>query len=295
VEAAGHLSAKTALQRRPAKKQIKAPSRSQEPEKLRNNPDATDLLSMLRTILQAEHYVHMYCEYGESRRIFRGRPHKVLTGKSDMCIRGGSSMKLSRINSLLALLAVLTCSFLLLACSENMAPVAVGYNKSYQPKIQAVEHWRSLAGDVADRVLVAIEDRPDLREKPIFVSLPNNRAFSVAFYNLLRTELVSRGLQVAHNRETQGIVVEYAVQAVLFDSARFGAVMDSMGIYRDGDGITPSNNELIVNARMFFQNRFVLHVSAVRYINDADLPLYFDPQAADPMAESSRNVRMINR
>jgi hypothetical protein len=204
-------------------------------------------------------------------------------------------MRLLRISGLLALLTVLTCSFLLLACSEHMAPVAVGYNKSYQPKIQAVAHWRSLAGDVADRVLMAIEDRPDLHEKPIFVALPNNRAFSVAFYHLLRTELVSRGIQVSHNREAQGIVVEYAVQAVLFDSARFGSAMDSMGIHRDGDGITPSNNEIIVNARMFFQNRFVLHASAVRYINDADLPLYFDPQIADPMAESTRSIRVINR
>jgi hypothetical protein len=204
-------------------------------------------------------------------------------------------MKLSRINSLLALLVILTCSFLLLACSEQMAPVAVGYKKSYQPKIQAVAHWRSLADDVADRVLMALEDRADLRGKPVFVALPNNRAFSVAFYNLLRTELVSRGIQVSHRREAQDIVVEYAVQAVLFDSARFGTAMDSMGIYQDDSGITPSDNELIVNARMFFQNRFVLHASAVRYINDADLPLYFDPQIADPLAESSRNIRMISK
>jgi hypothetical protein len=203
-------------------------------------------------------------------------------------------MKRSRISSLLALLAILTSSFLLLACSENAAPVALGFNKSYQPKIQAAEHWRSIAADVADRVLFAVMDRPDLQGKPLFVALPNNRPFSVAFYHLLRTELVSRGLQLSYSREPQAVAVEYAVQTVLFDSSRFGATMDSMGISSGNSGIAPSNNEIIVNARMFFQNRFVLHASAARYINDADLPLYLDPQLADPLAESTRNIRIVS-
>jgi hypothetical protein len=38
----------------------------------------------------------------------------------------------------------------------------------------------------------------------------------------------------------------------------------------------------------------VLHTSAVRYINDADLPLYLDPQLADPKAESIRNIRIVS-
>jgi hypothetical protein len=203
-------------------------------------------------------------------------------------------MKRSRISSLFALLTILTSAFLLLACADNSAPVAVGFSKSYQPKIQAVEHWRTIADDVAKRVLLAVMDRPDLQGKPLFVALPNNRPFSVAFYHLLRTELVSRGLQVSYNREPSAVVVEYAVQTVLFDSSRFAAILESMGISNRNGGITPSDNEIIVNARMFFQNRFVMHVSAVRYINDADLPLYIDPQLADPMAESTRNIRIVS-
>jgi hypothetical protein len=203
-------------------------------------------------------------------------------------------MKRSRTGSLLAVLVILITSFLLLACSENTAPVAAGFKKSYQPKIQAAEHWRSIAADVADRVLFAVMDRPDLQEKPLFVALPNNRPFSVAFYHLLRTELVSRGLQLSYKREPQAVAVEYAVQTVLFDSSRFGSITESMGISSGNGGISPSNNEIIVNARMFFQNRFVMHASAVRYINDADLPLYLDPQLADPLAESTRSIRVVS-
>jgi hypothetical protein len=201
-------------------------------------------------------------------------------------------MKRSRTSSLLALLAILTSSFLLLACSENAAPVAAGFSKSYQPKIQAVEHWRTIAADVADRVLFAIMDRPDLQGKPLFVALPNNRPFSVAFYNLLRTELVSRGLQLSDNRELLSVSVEYAAQTVPFDSSRFDGT--GTGIFSGNNDPAPSNNELVVNARMFFQNRFVMHTSAVRYINDEDLPLYLDPQLADPKAESVRNIRIVS-
>jgi hypothetical protein len=204
-------------------------------------------------------------------------------------------MKKSRIHNATALVAAVILSSLLLACSESQAPLAVGYIPGYQPKIQAVEHWRAIADDVANRVLLALQDRPDLREKHIFLASPNNRPFSVAFFHLLRSELVSRGLQLSYNREPQSVVMEYAVQSVLFDNSRFGTAMDSFGNSQGESGISPSNNELIVNVRMFYQNRFVIHASVVRYINDIDLPMYLDPQIADPMAESTRNIRVINR
>jgi hypothetical protein len=204
-------------------------------------------------------------------------------------------MKHSRINGIFGLLAILIISSLLLACSDSLAPIATAHRVSYQPKVQAVEHWRSMANEVAERMLMAIEDRADLQGRPIFVVSPNNRPFTVAFYNLLRSELVSRGLQISYNREPESVMLEYTVQVVPFDSERFQMLMENMRSMYGESGVIPSNHDLVVNARMFFQNRFVMHTSAVRYISDLDLPLYVDPQVNDPMAESDRNIRVINR
>lgn len=196
-------------------------------------------------------------------------------------------MRILRPTSLLGLLLALCLVSLLFGCSRANMPAAVAYKKpEAQLQAQAAAHWREIAADVGERVVIAHEDRPDIRNRPIFIAMPNNRPFSVAFYNLLRTELVSRGLQVSYEREPTGLVLEYTIQTVPFDPSR--------GSNGRGNA-SPSDHELIVNSRMFYQNRFVMNCSSVRYINDDDLALYLDPQVADPMAESSRNVKIVNK
>ena len=208
-------------------------------------------------------------------------------------------MKKLNLSGKLGLLLSLALLTVLLGCGATQAPVAANHEAHTQLKAQASEHWRDIASEVAERVLKAANDRPDIRNRPIFIAQPNNRPFSVAFYNLLRSELVSRGLQVSHDREPGNVNLEYTVQTVLFDGGRFSDPLRNMGISVSSFGsnryTSPSNNEIIVNARLFHQNRFVVHCSAIRYINDADWPLYLDPQVSDPMSESSRNIRVINR
>ena len=189
---------------------------------------------------------------------------------------------------LLGLLLALCFAFVLLGCSKGNVPTAAAYRPELQLQMQAVKHWHEIAAGVAERVKLAREDRPDIRDLPIFIAMPNNKPFTVAFYNFLRTELVSRGFQVSYNREPVNLIMEYTIQTVPFDDSRF-SFGPSLG------QAAPSMNEVIVNARMFYRNRFILHTSAVRYINDADLALYPDPQAADPMAESSRDIRVVNK
>lgn len=168
------------------------------------------------------------------------------------------------------------------------APVAADHAAFLQLVEQAGEHWRDLAVEVAERVLKAYEDRPDLLERPIFIVQPNNRPFSVAFYNLLRTELVSRGLQVSYKQEERSTLLEYTVQTVPFDRSRMDYAL------KHGKA-KASDNEIIVNARMSYRNRFVMHASSIRYINEADIALYMDPQVYDPMATSSRNIRVTDK
>ncbi|MDR1126040.1 MAG: hypothetical protein LBM64_08300 [Deltaproteobacteria bacterium] len=198
-------------------------------------------------------------------------------------------MKTFRMSAHLAMLLALCFVSVLFGCSRPNIPAAVAYKKpeaQFQLQVQATAHWREVAADVGERVVIAHTDRPDIHNRPIFIAMPNNRPFSLAFYNLLRTELVSRGLQVSYNREPGGLVLEYTIQTVLFNPSRGD---------NDRSNASPSEHEVIVNSRMFYQNRFVMHCSAVRYINDDDLALYLDPQAADPMSESGRDIRVVNK
>lgn len=214
---------------------------------------------------------------------------------------------MKRITCILTVLHMLVFSSLMLGCSSpapepaddertdskarviSPAPVPVNATSYAQITAQASEHWRDMAVYTASRVYKAYEDRSDLLERPIFIAQPNNRPFTVAFYHLLRTELVSRGLQVSNNKEPNSVILEYSVQTVPFDPSRF----DNAKRY-DGEG-TASDHEVIVNSRLFYRNRFVMHCSSIRYINDGDLPLYVDPQVADPMAESTRSIRITGK
>lgn len=176
---------------------------------------------------------------------------------------------------------------------SSPVPLPKDYGLHYQLTVQAAEHWRGMAVDVAAQVYRAYAERPDLLPHPIFVARPNNRPFSVAFYNFLRSELVARGLQVAYTPEHNAASLEYAVQSARFDPGRFerGYFGGAREIYGAWEG-RASDNEIVLNARLLHNGRFVLHCSAIRYINDEDLPLYEDPQAFDPLAESRRNIKI---
>jgi hypothetical protein len=119
------------------------------------------------------------------------------------------------------------------------------------------------------------------------VAAPNSRPFDLALYQFLKTELVSRAVQVSETREPETIRMEYLVQTVRHDPSRFGGAIGRYG--------AASEHEIVVNVSMSYHNRYVLHLSYIRYINDADWPLYISPAAQEPAAGRERSVRVINR
>lgn len=190
----------------------------------------------------------------------------------------------------LVLLHALIFLALLAGCADTSpAPFALDHERGAQYREQAVEHWRELAREVARQVYDSYDYRNDLLVHPVYVVQPNNRPFSVAFYHLLRTELVSLGLQVAHYPEENSVTLEYTVQTVAFHPSRFDD--QDIPFYYSGYS-TGSVREVIVNSRLHFNNRFVMQTSAVRYINDHDWQLYADPNFYDPMSESNRTVKV---
>ena len=186
-------------------------------------------------------------------------------------------------------------------CASTEIPLAKNPPLYAQEKVQAVDHWDNIANEVAMRVQKSLEDRPDLVAIPIYVKPPNDRPFSMAFHDLLRTRLVSRGMQVADVPEAATLMLEYNVQTVLHDSSR-GSWLPSlaaMGIgivhLATGQYTTTSDHEIIINSSIIHHNRYVMHLSHVAYINEADWPLYVSPESSDPMARRTRTVHITGR
>ena len=199
----------------------------------------------------------------------------------------------------LSLLASLALAGALTGCSKSR-PLATNPPLYTQEKLQAVDHWDNVANTVAMRVQKSLEDRRDLINKPIYVQLPDDRPFSMAFYNLLRTRLVSKGMQVSDKPEPDSLTLNYNVQTVLHESgASWTPSLASMGIgivnMVSGSYTSRSDHEIIVNTSMLYKNRYVMHLSTVCYIDDDEWPMYISPESFDPSGARSRTVRLVDR
>lgn len=144
----------------------------------------------------------------------------------------------------------------------------------------AVDDWSEWAAEIANHVAKSIKDRPDLEGKPIYMRPMNDRAFATGFYSLLHTELVSRGLQVAVQREEEMLILSYATLPV--STERRGlmqASSDARLIGSSGDDTLDDSNNVtstyydksdsdedravILSVGMSYNNRYVMHASSI--------------------------------
>ena len=189
-------------------------------------------------------------------------------------------MKYFHISARLGLLTMLALSVLFAACTRGSVPPQENPVRYAQERVQAAEHWRDIAVEVADKVRDALVARDDLVTRPIFVVSPDSREFMLGYYELLKTELVSRGIQVSERREGDAVELDYDVLLVTHDPSRSSSV---------------PQNEIVVNSRLSHNNRYVLHLSSIRYINDRERAMYYGPEALNPSSGRSRTIRVVNR
>ncbi|BBD07415.1 hypothetical protein [Desulfovibrio ferrophilus] len=215
-------------------------------------------------------------------------------------------------------LVLLALPVLLVAGCQSQLPMASSYPMTTQHKMQAAEHWDILAADVAQRIKTATEERIELRLLAIDIDTDQSGPFHDVFQNLLKSQLVFRGLQVADKEENQ-LEVKYKVQVVKHGS-RFQrpppglltAIGSGIAVMRDhltvnanyaaapigfladiGIGYLNfhSNHEVVITTEMVWKNRYVVHCSDIYYINDPDYKHYGDPIPGvatvqpDPMAD----------
>lgn len=207
----------------------------------------------------------------------------------------------------------------LFAGCNSQLPLATTYPMSGQKKMQAAEHWNILAKDVAERAAKAIEDRVELRLLAIDVGTDQNSPFHDVFKELLKSQLVFKGLQVSEKEENQ-LELKYKVQVVKH-GMRFQrpppglltAIGAGISVARDhltvksiysaaplgfladvavGHLTSHSNHEVVITTQLVWKNRYVMHASDIYYINDPDYKHYGDPipgyarpvNTPDPMA-----------
>lgn len=200
-----------------------------------------------------------------------------------------------------ALCAACFCAaFIVAGCATPEKPVAQSPPLHAQDKLRAVDHWDNLADTVAIRVQKTLEDRPDLIARPLYVQPPNDRPFSIAFYNLLRTRLVTKGMQVSDKQESNSLVISTDVQMVQHDSGGFwapslaGVGMGLAGLVTGGYGV-PSRNEIVVNTSIINDNRYLMHLSQLAYIDDDEWAMYSSPESGGGRSASTRKVRIVSR
>jgi hypothetical protein len=181
------------------------------------------------------------------------------------------------------MLTMLMLIAFLAGCARSSIPVPQKPVAYTQEKAQAADHWRDIAVDVADKIRDALVERTDLTTKPLYVTPPDSRPFMAAFHQVVKSALVSRAIQVSERREPDSAQVEYDVVTVKFAPSRRSSASSA------------SDHEVIINVRMAYGNRYVVHRSYIRYINDADWMQYLGPETLTPSAGKSRVIRVTNR
>jgi hypothetical protein len=186
-------------------------------------------------------------------------------------------------------------------CASTDIPLAESPPLYSQEKIQAADHWDNIANAVALRIQKTLEDRPDLVNRPVYVQPPNSRPFSRALYSLLTTRLVSKGMQVSGQPDPESLFLGYDMQLIHYKSGRrdWTPGLATLGlaianVVGAGYSVAP-DHEIIINFQMIHNNRYVMHLSQVCYINAADWALYGDSPLTDSKADHVRRVPLVNR
>ena len=205
-------------------------------------------------------------------------------------------MKKNTLSRIILMLGVFAMPLVLWGCVQTTIPLATAPPLYEQYKLQSADHWDTVAEGVASRVQKTLEDRPDLIGKPLYIAPPNDGIFTRTFASLLRSRLVSKGMQVSEFHEADAITINYNVQMVLHDSGRgdYGVGLANLGIavggVFTGGYTTTSDHEVVINTYMVHRNRYAMSLSQVCYIHDKDWNLYFDPDMLRRKTESADSV-----
>lgn len=129
--------------------------------------------------------------------------------------------------------------------------------------------WHCLAARMADRVWSAIHYEKNLTRLPIKVFASNSRPFSLAFGDMLVSELVSRGVDVVVGENPRAIPLSYHALVV--------------------PGETPA---VVLNMSLWDRDEQIVNVTNSFLVAKDDIDLYYTPDAPGIQVPVAR-TRMV--
>lgn len=203
----------------------------------------------------------------------------------------------------------------LVGCAARPIPLATSYESTTQQRMQAVHHWDVLAEHVALQIKerIDVEFPKDLNtlQPPVLITTSASRdktAFGKAFQNLLRTQLLNKGVNVVTSMDfVDTLILDYDMQVIHHKDRRlryplpgiFGALVGGayllieekvnpiagIGAIALGADIAAglnyylpgeTNTEVIINVSMTKGPQFLFSHSSMYYINTKDYDHYID-------------------
>ncbi len=146
---------------------------------------------------------------------------------------------------------------------------------SNSPSMSGPADWHTLAARMAERVKAQISYRPDLMGKMVYVQPGNNRAFATTFCNMLTSELVSRGINVALQPNGNNLLLEVTPSIVPAEDQSW--------------------RQVVIVISMWYGNQQILHTSSTYCIDEDEIYTYANPNETSFLAPQypSRGVRLV--
>jgi len=179
-------------------------------------------------------------------------------------------------------IALLLALAFIAACAQ--VPKQSSYPTSYQEKMQASEHWRVLAADIAKRVKLAIDpsatENTRIKDK-IFISDTDTTTFGKAMRSFLASELYNQGMVPSSNPQSP-YLIRWKVQEVYHVADRtnhtglFVKLLDGFqdALLGKSDDYKKPHSEVIISYELLKNGDGILHGSQVYYVNDVDTGHY---------------------
>lgn len=189
----------------------------------------------------------------------------------------------------------------------SQVPVPAAYPLNTQPKMQAIHHWEVLAEDVVNRISDFLEVSVFETYYPIYVAAGGTTPFEKAFYDLLITKMVEKGISVSRSRNEAMVLsfdlhmVRHGKRIITTQKGMYKSLAPGMYVKRQPPGKnTPAsiysaemhvaesrinvesgtythhlpNVEIMVTTSLTRNENYVVRDSSVYYINDSDWSNY---------------------
>lgn len=214
-----------------------------------------------------------------------------------------------------SIITLLLLTLGLAACSHRPIPVATSYASSTQQKMQAAHHWNVLAAHVAKRLKDTLDATfPEVSNQPAvhirYFREYEETPFGKAFYHMLRTALLQRGVVLVTDTEYHNtVLLDYDMQVVHHKDRRLTypppgsfsataggiwliaraidrwsypelsviplALIGDIGLAMDYYLPGETNTEVIISTTVTMGNQYIFGDTGVYYINTGDDDHYY--------------------